>query len=98
MSRSVHSWSALLAPFARALVVAVWPIGSAAPVVAQEATSVEDLAAQATDPTASLMSVQLNDWYTANFRGIDDSGGNRAVVADPMKRSGCPSSPFWHTP
>ncbi len=33
----------------------------------------DELAAQATDPTASLMSFQLNDWYTANFHGIDDS-------------------------
>jgi hypothetical protein len=35
--------------------------------------NVDELAAQATDPTASLMSFQLNDWYTANFRGLDDS-------------------------
>ena len=33
----------------------------------------DELAAKATDPTASLMSFQLNDWYTANFHGIDDS-------------------------
>jgi hypothetical protein len=70
LSCNVHSWSALPA---RALVAAACAIGSAAPVVAQPANSVEDLAAQATDPTASLMSFQLNDWYTANFRGIDDS-------------------------
>lgn len=29
----------------------------------------DDLAAKATDPTASLMSFQLNDWYTARFHG-----------------------------
>ena len=75
MSCSVHLRSALPTPMplARALVVAACAIGSAAPVLAQQATSVEDLAAQATDPTASLMSFQLNDWYTANFHGIDDS-------------------------
>jgi hypothetical protein len=43
------------------------------PALAQQDSSVDELAAQATDPTASLMSFQLNDWYTANFHGIDDS-------------------------
>jgi hypothetical protein len=37
---------------------------------AQQDSSVDELAAQATDPTASLMSFQLNDWYTANFHDI----------------------------
>ena len=73
MSRRVRSWSALSTLLVRATVVAACAIWSAAPVRAQQATSVEDLAAQATDPTASLMSFQLNDWYTANFHGIDDS-------------------------
>jgi hypothetical protein len=41
--------------------------------LAQQAPSADALAAQATDPTASLMSFQLNDWYTANFHGLDDS-------------------------
>jgi hypothetical protein len=35
--------------------------------------SVESLAAQATDPTASLMSLQLNDWHTARFHGMAGS-------------------------
>jgi len=73
LSRRVRSWSALSTFLVRATVAAACAIGSAAPVLAQQATSVEDLAAQATDPTASLMSFQLNDWYTANFHGIDDS-------------------------
>ncbi len=33
----------------------------------------EALAAQATDPTAALMSFQLNDWYTPSFHGIGSS-------------------------
>ena len=37
------------------------------PALGQQDSSVDELAAQATDPTASLMSFQLNDWYTANF-------------------------------
>ncbi len=45
----------------------------AASAYAQPTNSVDELAAQATDPTASLMSFQLNDWYTANFHGLDDS-------------------------
>jgi hypothetical protein len=44
-----------------------------ASVQAQAPASADELAAQATDPTASLMSFQLNDWYTANFHGLDDS-------------------------
>jgi hypothetical protein len=43
------------------------------PASAQAAPGNDELAAQATDPTASLMSLQLNDWYTANFHGLDDS-------------------------
>ena len=33
----------------------------------------DELAAKATDPTASLMSFQLNDWYTAS---LHDVGGD----------------------
>ncbi len=44
---------------------------------AQDANS--ELAAKATDPTASLMSFQLNDWYTARFHGVDDSA-NQVVL------------------
>jgi hypothetical protein len=44
---------------------------------AQDANS--ELAAKATDPTASLMSFQLNDWYTARFHGTDDSA-NQVVL------------------
>ena len=44
---------------------------------AQDANS--ELAAKATDPTASLMSFQLNDWYTARLHGTDDSA-NQVVL------------------
>lgn len=40
---------------------------------ADEAVSADELAAQATDPTAALMSFQLNNWYTASFH---DTGGS----------------------
>jgi hypothetical protein len=40
---------------------------------AQQGKSVDELAAQATDPTAQLMSFQLNDWYTADYHGLDDT-------------------------
>jgi ABC-type sugar transport system substrate-binding protein len=40
---------------------------------AQQAPSAEDLSAQATEPTAALMSFQLDDWYTASFHGLDDT-------------------------
>lgn len=39
----------------------------------------DELAAKATDPTASLMSFQLNDWYTARLHGSDGSA-NQVVV------------------
>jgi hypothetical protein len=39
----------------------------------------DELAAKATDPTASLMSFQLNDWYTARVHGSDDSA-NQIVL------------------
>ena len=53
-----------------AMACAIAPVQTAR---AQGAPGNDELAAQATDPTASLMSLQLNDWYTANFHGVDDS-------------------------
>lgn len=38
-----------------------------------QAPSSDDLSAQATDPTASLMSFQLLNWYTPSYHGTDDS-------------------------
>ena len=52
-------------------------LGPVPPAQAQDANS--ELAAKATDPTASLMSFQLNDWYTARFHGTDGSG-NQVVL------------------
>jgi len=40
---------------------------------AQEKSSDDELAAKATDPTASLMSFQLYDWYTPSYRDVDGS-------------------------
>jgi hypothetical protein len=40
---------------------------------AQEPGSNDELAAKATDPTASLMSFQLYDWYTPSYRDVDGS-------------------------
>jgi hypothetical protein len=39
--------------------------------LAQQPVSSETLAAQATDPTAALMSFQLYDWYTPSFHDAD---------------------------
>src|SRR6476620_1058475 len=33
----------------------------------------DELAAKATDPTASLMSLQVYDWYTPSYRDVDGS-------------------------
>ncbi len=53
-------------------------LGAAALVVAtlasaQERDGNDELAAKATDPTASLMSFQLYDWYTPSYRDVDGS-------------------------
>ena len=63
-------------PFRHAAWAAAW-LGSASLTQAQDANS--DLAAKATDPTASLMSFQLNDWYTARLHGSDGSA-NQVVL------------------
>ena len=41
--------------------------------LARQAASDDELAAQATDPTAQLMSFQLSDLYTASYHGLDDT-------------------------
>ena len=66
---------------------AVWvkraaALGLLAPLASLTATaqpSNDELAAKATDPTASLMSFQLNDWYTARLHASDGSA-NQAVL------------------
>jgi hypothetical protein len=40
---------------------------------AQDQGGNDELAAKATDPTASLMSFQLYDWYTPSYRDVDGS-------------------------
>lgn len=44
-------------------------------------SSVEDLAAQATDPTAQLMSFQLNDAYVADYHGLDETSNQLILRA-----------------
>ena len=56
-----------------ALAVTAMIAGGSPVARAQEANDSEELAAQATDPTAALMSFQLNDWYTPSFHGIGGS-------------------------
>ena len=78
MNLALAPWFWPLTLLRGALIVAAcgpFPCGQA---LARQATGVDQLSAQATDPTASLMSFQLNDWYTANFRGT--SGSANQVV------------------
>jgi hypothetical protein len=50
-------------------------------VEAQEAESDgQSLAQAASDPTASLMNVQLSDWYTANYWNLPDESANQFVI------------------
>jgi hypothetical protein len=60
------------------------------PTLAAAQESVDQLAAQATDPTASLMSFQLNDWYTAS---LHDAGG---TINQIVFRSAIPFDAFGH--
>ncbi len=56
-----------------AALVAAWLALAPSSIAAQQSESVDELAAQATDPTASLMSFQFYDWYTADSHGSNDS-------------------------
>jgi hypothetical protein len=47
---------------------------------AADAPPAESLTQDAEDPTASLMSLQLADWYTANFHNLDDADANTVVL------------------
>lgn len=50
------------------------PIGLALACLAAQAQEPSaDLSAQATDPTAALMSFQFLNWYTGAYHGVDDS-------------------------
>ncbi len=53
------------------MLVAAGCLSAGPAALAQESVSSEALAAQATDPTASLMSFQLYDWYTPSFHDAD---------------------------
>ena len=70
MSLASAPWSWQLTLLRGASIVAACGALSCGPALAQQASDVDELAAQATDPTASLMSFQLNDWYTANLHDI----------------------------
>lgn len=70
----------LSAPEGKTGVVRLIALGTAtaclsltAPVCAQEPDSSDALAAQASDPTAALMSFQLYDWYTPSLHDADGS-------------------------
>ncbi len=54
--------------------------------------SSDDLSAQATDPTASLMSFQFLNWYTPSYHGIDDSSNQLVFrAAIPFEAFGLPN-------
>jgi hypothetical protein len=54
--------------------------------------SSDDLSAQATDPTASLMSFQFLNWYTPSYHGTDDSSNQLVFrAAIPFEMFGKPN-------
>jgi hypothetical protein len=69
----------------------VVPLAAARLASAQDHVGDDELAAQATDPTASLMSFQLYDWYTPSHRDVDGST-NQIVfrAAIPFSLAGTP--------
>ncbi len=52
---------------------------AAAP-AAETAPGGQSLGQAAEDPTASLMSLQLSDWYSFGYRGLDDDDANTFVL------------------
>jgi hypothetical protein len=80
-------------PFVTQRVLALWvgvavtvssrasePMATNAPAIRAEAQGGQSLGQAAEDPTASLMSVQVADWYTAKIHGLDDESANNVVV------------------
>jgi hypothetical protein len=60
--------------------------------VLAQAPSSDDLSAQATDPTASLMSFQFLDWYTPSYHGTDGSSNQLVFrAAIPFEMFGLPN-------
>jgi len=51
------------------------------PAFAQDPENADELAAQATDPTAQLMSFQLNDAYVPDYHGVDDTSNQLILRA-----------------
>lgn len=56
------------------------PIATNAPASDAEARGDQSLGQAANDPTASLMSLQISDWYNIRFHGLDDEDANTVVV------------------
>lgn len=54
--------------------------GAATASPAEKPTASDSLSQAASDPTASLMSVQLADWYTARFHGLGSEDANTVVL------------------
>tara|TARA_R110002110_G_scaffold406421_1_gene626410 strand:- start:229200 stop:229463 length:264 start_codon:yes stop_codon:yes gene_type:complete len=49
--------------------------GVMAPALAEQS-----LEQAASDPTASLMNVQVSDWYTASYHNLNDESGNTVLL------------------
>jgi len=63
-----------------------------AAVLAQAPSGSDELSAQATDPTASLMSFQFLNWYTPSYHGTDDSSNQLVFrAAIPFEMFGQPN-------
>jgi hypothetical protein len=67
--------------FIAACAAALIDVGTA--LAQEESPEGEDISQAASDPTASLMSIQLADWYTFNYHHLDDETDN-AVVFRPV--------------
>jgi len=75
----------------RLLACGCW-LGTAAVLAQAPPPSSDDLSAQATDPTASLMSFQFYDWVTPSYHGTDDSSNQLVFrAAIPFEMLGLPN-------
>jgi len=76
----VASVKANRGPLRAALAVAVFLCAAHAVTAAEEGTAGQSLEQAASDPTASLMSVSVQDIYAGSYHQLDDGSGNTLLL------------------
>jgi hypothetical protein len=79
-------------PLPKRLPAWAFALAASAALAQAPAPSSDELSAQATDPTASLMSFQLNDWYVPRYHATDDTSNQLVFrAAIPFEVAGVPN-------